>query len=80
MSDQQTTRFHDTKKPHLTAALLLVIFVAVVAVMGMYQQASATSHLPASPDQSTDQSSPILPVQAPESIRTGVHPHRSAGA
>ena len=28
MSDQQTTRFHDTKKPHLTAALLLVIFAA----------------------------------------------------
>ena len=76
MSDQQITRFHDTKKPHLTAALLLVIFVAVVAVMGMYQQASATSHLPASSDQSTDQSSPILPVQAPESIRIGVLAHK----
>jgi CheY-like chemotaxis protein/CHASE1-domain containing sensor protein/HPt (histidine-containing phosphotransfer) domain-containing protein len=28
MSDKQTTRFHGTKKPHLTAALLLVIFAA----------------------------------------------------
>ncbi len=76
MSDQQTTRFHDTKKPHLTAVLLLVIFIAIVAVMGMYQQASATSHLPVSSDQSTDQSSPILPVQTPESIRIGVLAHK----
>jgi PAS domain S-box-containing protein len=76
MSNQQTTRFHDTKKPHLTAALLLAIFVAVVAVMGMFQQASATNHLPASSDQSTDQSSPILPVQASESIRIGVLAHK----
>ncbi len=28
MSDQQTTRFHGMKTPHLTAALLLVIFAA----------------------------------------------------
>ncbi|MEI6260278.1 MAG: hypothetical protein WCR46_10280 [Deltaproteobacteria bacterium] len=30
MSDQQTTRFHGMKNPHLTAALLLAIFAAGV--------------------------------------------------
>ena len=77
MSDQHTTIFYDIKNLRLISAVLfLTILTAIVAVMGMYQQAGATSHLPASAYPSTVQSSPILPVQVSESIRIGVLAHK----
>ncbi len=77
MSDQHTTGFYDIKNLRLISAVLfLTIFTTVVAVMGMYQQADATSHLPASANPSTTQSSSILPVQVLESIRIGVLAHK----
>ena len=77
MSDQHTTIFYDIKNLRLiSVALFLTIFTAIVAVMGMYQQAGATSHLSASADPSTVQSSPILPIQASESIHIGVLAHK----
>jgi two-component system sensor histidine kinase TtrS len=79
MIDQHTTQFFDIKNLLLTlAALFLTIFSTVVAVMGMYQQASATSHLPLLADTSTARASDILTVQASESIRIGVLAHKGA--
>ena len=60
MSDQHTTQFYDIKNLLLTSAVLfLIIFSTLVAVMGIYQQASATSHLPLLEDPSTARASDI---------------------
>jgi hypothetical protein len=45
MNDQQTTRFHGMKNPHLTAALLLTIFAAGVLFV-WWMVSSRTVSLP----------------------------------
>ena len=45
MSDQQTTRFNGMKNQRLTAALLLAIFAAVVALLGMDIEARASTSI-----------------------------------